>query len=591
MTIANMTVDRPARLLLFSIRQAPWWTAVLVLSSVAGTAAVLLLPAALAGAVDAALAGASAGPALNRLGLLLATMLLAEVLGTWAGSASGVAVELSLRRGLTRRVLAAGIAGRRRFAAGDLSSRMVAGASQASAMMSTVLSVADAAVLSIGGLVALALIDWSLAVVFVVCVPAATLFVRRFLTETTGLITRYQHLQGSLSARLVEAMSGARTIRASATMDREVERVLAPLPELTAAGRATWDAQRRTVWRVGLLAPLTELAVLAVAGAGVAGGRISAGSWIAVAGYVGLALGGLNMVDTLMGFAHLRAGTARLAEVLALPAGPGGARPLPDGPGAVAFRAVTVHADGGALLDAVDLDIPAGATVAVVGRSGAGKSTFAEVAGGLRAPDAGEVRLDGAPVTDLRPDQLHRAVAYAFERPALLGTTVHETIAYGNAEATREQVRLAAVRARADGFIRRLPDGYDTALTEAPLSGGEAQRLGLARALTGDPRVLILDDATSSLDTATEAEVTATLTGEFAGRTRIVVAHRAGTAARADLVVWLDDGRVRATGRHDELCHQPAYRAMFGAADDATPGAADDDATPGAVDDDLKDLA
>jgi ATP-binding cassette subfamily B protein len=560
-------VDRPARMVLFAVRRAPGWSAALVLSSLAGTAVVVLLPAALARAVDAVLAGTPArtAPALLALAALLGTAVLAEMIGGWAGSAAGTSVELSLRRLLTRRVLLAGVPGARRFAAGDLSSRLVSGTAQAAGVVPTLLGVVDMVVVSAGGLVALALIDWHLAIAFVVCVPVATVLVTRFVTEATGLLTRYQELQGALSARLVEALSGARTIRASGTVEREVDRVLAPLADLTAAGKATWDAQRRTVWKVGLLAPLTEVVVLGVAGVGVATGRITPGSWIAVAGYVVMALGLLNVVDSLLGFARIRAGMARLGEVLALPDGPGGTLPLPDGPGAITFRSVCVGDGDGVVLADLDLAIPAGRTVAVVGRSGAGKSTLAELAGGLRAPDRGEVLLDGVAVARLRPADLRRAVAYAFERPALLGATVHDTIAYGDPALTRDQVANAAARACADAFVRRLPEGYDTELARAPLSGGEAQRLGLARAMARDRRVLILDDATSNVDTATEAEVTTTLTTGYAGRTRLVVAHRAGTAARADLVVWLDAGRVRATGRHDVLCLDPEYRALFGA--------------------------
>ncbi|SEF97596.1 ATP-binding cassette, subfamily B [Nonomuraea solani] len=576
----------PARVLLYSVRRAPWWTVVSVVSRVAGIAVALAFPAALARAVDAALGGA---PGLVWLGSLIGAALLTGALEVWAAAAGGIAVEVSLRRGVIRRVLEAGIPGRRRFSSGDVGSRLVS-ASEAANLVSIVLSALGAVALSAGGLVALALIDWWLAVAFVVCVPVATVLVRRFVAETTGLMRSYRRLQGDLSARLVEALTGARTIQAGGTLDREVERVLAPLPELGAAGRATWEAQRRTVWKVGLLAPLTEVVVLAVAGVGVSDGRITAGSWVAVAGYVTIALGLLNVVDPLMGLAHVRVGTARLAEVLSLPAGPGGPRALPDGPGAITFRSVTVHArdgavlggsvaidardegsvsvcaGGGAVLDGVDLDIPPGLAVAVVGRSGAGKSTLAALAGGLLRPDRGEVLLDGADVAEVCPEELRRAVAYAFERPALLGDTVHDMIAYGSVDVSREEVELAALRVSADGFIRRLPDGYDTALDRVPLSGGEAQRLGLARAVVRERRVLILDDATSSLDTATEAEVTMTLTRLLAGRTRIVVAHRAATAARTDLVVWLEDGRVRATGPHDLLWREPDYRALFGEA-------------------------
>ena len=564
--LAALQAGTPMRMLLYSVRQAPGWIAVLALAFASGSAAGLLLPAAVARVVDAAVADAPAEPALIRVGLLFGAATLSELLTVWASAASGATIAMALRHGLTGRVLLAGAAGQRRFAAGDLASRMVTGASEASGLALMVLLALNSVLLSAGGLVALAVIDWTLAVAFVVCVPAAVMLMRWSVARTSELMARYQKLQGTLSALLVEALGGARTIRASGTMAREVERVLAPLPELATVGRATWDAQRRTVWRLSLLTSLTEVVVLAVAGVAVSAGRISEGQWIAVAGYVVFALGFLSVTDLLLGVARSRAGIARVAEVLSLPARPGGSREIPAGPGAIAFRSVTVRAGDAVVLDRLDLDIPPGILVAIVGRSGTGKSTLAALAGGLIAAPEGQVLLDGVPLDELRPDRLRRAVGYAFERPALLGETVHDAIAYGSAAVPRDQVERAAVRVSADGFIRRLPEGYDTKMAQAPFSGGELQRLGLARAVVGERRVLIFDDATSSLDTVTEAEVTGTLTHLLAGRTRIVVAHRAGTAARADLVVWLDDGRVRAAAPHSQLWPEPGYQALFGAA-------------------------
>ena len=552
------------RLLRYSAGRAPGWTALLVLAAMLSVATVLLLPSSLARAIDAALTGEAVQPAVLWLGGLLAGATLASVLSTWAGAAISAAVAVSLRRNLTARVLGAGVPGKRLFTAGDLTSRLTFDAASGSSLVPAFVSASIAVLLCAGAVLGLALVDWLLAVVFAACVPVVVVLMRRFVDESSGYLLRYQELYGVLSARLMEALAGARTIRACGTVEREVERTLVPLPDLATAGRAGWDAQRRAVWRLSLLGPISEIAVLAVAGVRESQGRITAGQWIAVAGYVAIASGFLDAVDTLMLFAHVRGAMARLAEVLAMPAGPGGPRGLPPGPGAITFRSVTARADGEVVLDRVDLDLPAGVLVAVVGGSGTGKSTFAACAGGLRAPDEGEVLLDGVPVTQIRPDELRRAVAYAFGRPALLGETIHDTVAYGSAGLSPEQVRAAAVRVEADGFIRRLPDGYATRLAEAPLSDGQAQRIGLARAVARDRRVLILDDATSSLDTVTEAVVTATIATVFAGRTRIVVAHRAATAARADLVLWLDAGRVRAVGSHASLCRDPDYRAMFG---------------------------
>jgi ATP-binding cassette subfamily B protein len=218
-----------------------------------------------------------------------------------------------------------------------------------------------------------------------------------------------------------------------------------------------------------------------------------------------------------------------------------------------------VRAGDARLLDGVDLTLPGGAAVAVVGSSGAGKSVLAELAARLRDPDSGWVLLDGIPLKSLTHRALRAAVGCAFERPVLVGGTVADAIGLG---LDQSAVRAAARATHAHDFVSRLPAGYDTPLAQAPMSGGEIQRLGLARAWHAE-RLLVLDDATSSLDTVTELQISRTLTGDGAGRTRLIVTHRAATAARADLVVWLDGGRVRATGRHEALWSDPAYREVF----------------------------
>ena len=207
--------------------------------------------------------------------------------------------------------------------------------------------------------------------------------------------------------------------------------------------------------------------------------------------------------------------------------------------------------------------MPAGAAVAVVGRSGAGKSLLAAIAGRLVDPDEGVVLLDGVPMGELDRAALRRAVGYAFERPVLVGDTLADAIGFGAVVSSPHRIREAARAAHADLFIGRLPEGYGTLLNVAPMSGGEAQRVGLARAFAHGERLLILDDATSSLDTATELQVSRALTKEFGDRTRMIVAHRVATASRSDLVAWIDEGGIRAYGPHHELWEDLAYRAIF----------------------------
>jgi ATP-binding cassette, subfamily B, bacterial len=170
------------------------------------------------------------------------------------------------------------------------------------------------------------------------------------------------------------------------------------------------------------------------------------------------------------------------------------------------------------------------------------------------------VLLDGVPLPDLTHDALRAAVGCAFERPVLVGATLGDAIGLGRGP---ERVASAARATQAHHFISRLPDGYATPLPQAPMSGGEAQRLGLARAWSAE-RLLVLDDATSSLDVVTEMLIHRALENDHGRRTRLMVTHRAATAARADTVIWLDDGRLRAMGPHCALWDDPAYREVFG---------------------------
>jgi ATP-binding cassette subfamily B protein len=306
-----------------------------------------------------------------------------------------------------------------------------------------------------------------------------------------------------------------------------------------------------------------------VAGQGVAAGRLTPGELIAATGYVPIALGLFDHVSNLGSLAVDRACAVRVAEVLACPTAPVGTSRLGPGRGVLALRGVGVALDGRRLLGPLDLDVAGGTTVAIVGHSGAGKSILALVAGGLWTPDEGSVELDGVALGDLTPADRAGAVAFAFDVPHLVGRTIADALAYGH-PATRVELYRSLDQAQATAFVERLPGGLDATLATAPFSGGEHQRLGLARALLRRPRLLVLDDATSSLDTVTEALVQDTITGAAAQSTTLVVAHRVSSAARADRVVWVEGTTVRRTGTHRELWADADYRALF-AADEAEP--------------------
>ncbi|MFD8493861.1 ABC transporter ATP-binding protein [Amycolatopsis sp. NPDC059657] len=528
----------------------------IVLASLVATAAGLLLPGALAAAVDAAVSGRPSWPEVLWLLTLGAAEILADVIGgIWSIRVTSSATAW-LRRKLTDRLFALGT--RSPFAEGDAISRLTSDCTGAGAIAAIVIQLCTAVLISGGAVTLLALLDWRLAVVFLGSIPFALLLARTHLKHTADDVLTYQQVSGEIAARLLDAVGGLRTIAAAGIADREAERVLRPLPELSGAGRGMWRTQARMVWRSSLLIPAVEICALAAAGFGVLQGRLTIGDVLATLGYVALGMAMITRIPLLTTLARARSCGERLAEVLDSPVPEPGTKRPRNGQGTVELRQVTV---AGAL-EELDLTVLGGTYLAVVGRSGSGKSVLVEVLGGLRPPDHGQVLLDGVALSQLRTEELRAVVGYAFERPALLGATVAEAVGYGS-WAGDGAVEDACRRAQVHDVVVRLPLGYHTPLTETPLSGGEAQRLGLARAIVHNPKILILDDATASLDTVTEAAVEQAIESALPGRTRIVVTHRATTAARADLVAWLEDGRVRAVAPHRTLMREPGYRAVF----------------------------
>jgi ATP-binding cassette subfamily B protein len=246
---------------------------------------------------------------------------------------------------------------------------------------------------------------------------------------------------------------------------------------------------------------------------------------------------------------------------------PPGAPPLPAGDGHVELRGVSFSYDdeGTEVLDGVDIDVPAGRTVAIVGPTGSGKTTLVMMLPRLYDPTSGSVRIDGADLREVDVTALRGEVGLGSDDPFLFSDTVRNNIAYARFDATQEEVEQAARRADIHEFITGLPDGYDTLIGERGLtvSGGQRQRLAIARAIVADPRVLILDDATSSVDATTEAQIKAALRELMLGRTTFIIGHRLSTISLADEIIVLEDGRVAARGTHDDLVEESGlYREI-----------------------------
>ena len=378
-----------------------------------------------------------------------------------------------------------------------------------------------------------------------------------------------------------EAVSGVRVVKAFAAEEREVAR-------LEGAARALFGAQLRNIRIQARLVPLIQVlpsigmvALLLAGGRLVIDGHITLGTFLAFNTYLLQLSAPARMLSGLLSAGQMaRAGAVRILELLDTPSRvvePVDAQPVGAVRGAVVFEDVRFGYDDTPLLDGFSLRIEPGERVALVGASGSGKSTVAQLLPRFYDVDAGRVTLDGTDVRRLRLAELRRSVGIVFEDAFLFSASIADNIAFGAPGATREQIRAAAEAAEADGFIEALPDGYDTVVGERglTLSGGQRQRVTLARALVTDPKILVLDDATSAVDPTVEAEIHATLRRLMANRTTIVVAHRRSTISLADRIVVIDGGRVLAEGTHDALMAGcPHYvELLTGAAPDPPVGA------------------
>ncbi|MFD7944281.1 ABC transporter transmembrane domain-containing protein, partial [Streptomyces sp. NPDC059744] len=329
---------------------------------------------------------------------------------------------------------------------------------------------------------------------------------------------------------------------------------------------------------------LGQVAVLALGGWMALHGRISLGTFLAFTTYLGSFVTPVRQVATLLTvWQQARAGAERVLEVVdeapVITDAPH-ARELPDEPPALSWQNVTFgYGDGAPLLRDFSLDIRAGETLALIGPAGSGKSTAAALLPRFYDVPAGAVRVGGSDVRELALASLRSRIGFVFEESLLLSDTVRANIAYGVPDATDEQVRAAARIARADEFIERLPQGYDTVVGEQglTLSGGQRQRMALARALIGDPAVLVLDDATSAIDARVESQIHHRLREDTRRRTTLIVAHRRSTLELADRIAVLDDGRIVDTGTLDELRSRSGlFRNLLSTAEVTAEAAAED---------------
>ena len=363
-----------------------------------------------------------------------------------------------------------------------------------------------------------------------------------------------------LTAEAEENVSGVRVVKAFAQEQRQLARFRGVVKRVF--DQSMVSTRLRAFYNpfIGFLPQIGLAALVLVGGRQVISGAISVGEFVAFYGYVVMLTSPMRTLGVMLGMAQRAvASGARVFEILdrepQLTVPPDAPR-LPEGGGRVELRGVTFGYDGGEpVLRDVDLVVEAGQTVALVGATGAGKTTLVLLVPRLYDVDSGSVAIDGVDVRDVELESLRRDVALVSDDAFLFSATLRENIAYARSEASEDEVREAAARAGLSGLIDDLPDGLETLVGERglTLSGGQRQRVAIARALLAQPRILILDDATSSVDATTEERIKEALGEVMEGRTTFIIAHRLSTISLADEVVVLEDGRVAAQGTHDEL--------------------------------------
>jgi ATP-binding cassette subfamily B protein len=411
----------------------------------------------------------------------------------------------------------------------------------------------------------------ALAAISLAPVPFVVLIANRYGKRSRPAMQEAQQRIAELTADAEENVGGVRVVKAFAQEERQQQRFRHSVQRV-------FDQQIYATRIQAFYGPLISFlpnlglgAILLVGGREVINGTLTVGAFTAFYAYLLMLISPMRTLGYMLGAAQRStASGARIFQILdrepRIVSAPG-APALAAGRGAVSLRDVGLTFEGSPrpALSSISLDVPAGQTVALVGAMGSGKSALVSLLPRLYDVSTGTVSIDGAEVRSVELGSLRRAIAVVNDDPFLFSATVRENIAYARADASFEEVQRAAIAAQADGFIERLPKGYDTRIGERglTLSGGQRQRIAIARAIVADPRILILDDATSSVDASTEQEIKTALREVMTDRTTFVIAHRLSTIALADRIVVLEAGRLVADGSHEELLERsPLYREI-----------------------------
>jgi ABC-type multidrug transport system fused ATPase/permease subunit len=415
------------------------------------------------------------------------------------------------------------------------------------------------------------LISWKLALIAIAISPALIAVAYRYSHVSHPLLRDVQQKMADVATVAEENIVGVHVVKAFAQEEeqqRKFERSSEEVFELSV------KANRQRAFYIPLLSflpLLAQAAILLVGGRMVASGSLSVASFVRFNLYLAMLIMPLRALGMWIGQAQrATASGERIFQVIDEPEeiqDAPDARELQRGPGRVTFTHAAFGYDPERpVLHDIDLELEPGKVVALIGHTGSGKTTLASLVPRFYDVQAGSVAVDGQDVRTIKLASLRREIGVIAQDPFLFSATVRENIAFGRPEATDEDVQRAAELAQAHEFIVALPDGYDTVIGERgiTLSGGQRQRVAIARALLVDPRILILDDATASVDATTESKIRDGLREAMRGRTTIIIAHRLSTIALADEIVVLENGRIVARGGHDELATtNEVYREIY----------------------------
>jgi ABC-type multidrug transport system fused ATPase/permease subunit len=413
--------------------------------------------------------------------------------------------------------------------------------------------------------------EWRLALITLAVVPLYVVVYKLYLKYIRDLSVQLREKWDAMLGTLQEKIAGISVVKAFVREDYETERFMQTVKENFALGMKQVHLNRQLGLFAGLVRAVGTAAVWYYGSVLVLGRQLQAGELLAFTFYMGYLYDpAVRVVDFNITLQWAGAAIDRVFEVLDsrpdVEDSPN-ARPLPQMRGEIEFRNVSFgYRPGQLVLKNVNLHIRPGEVVALVGPSGAGKSTLVNLIARFYDVTDGQVLIDGVDVRDIKLESIRRNVGMVMQESLLFSVTIKENIAYGRHDATEEEIVRAAKQADLHDFILTLPDAYDTKIGEdgIKLSVGQKQRLSIARAILTDPKILILDDATSALDSQTEANVQQALEHVMQGRTSIVIAHRLSTVVNADIIVVLDKGEVVDIGTHEELVNKPGvYRTLY----------------------------